>query len=140
MLLNIVIAIGLMMLTTAMHTGGMVLASHGIRAHALNSKEKLRFPQLFWVAYVIQVMFVVALLEVLLWAGAYIALGAIEGLETATYFSMVTFTTLGYGEIVLEERWRLLASCQAATGIIMFGWTTAIVIAIVQKAYFPGKW
>jgi len=139
MLLNIVIAVGLMMVTTAIHAGGMVIASHGVQAHALESKDRLRFPQLFWVSYVIQVMFAVALLEVLVWAGAYVALGAVEGFEKATYFSMVTFTTLGYGEIVLDERWRLLASCQAAIGIIMFGWTTAIVIAVVHRAYFSDR-
>ena len=49
---------------------------------------------------------------------------------------MVTFTTLGYGEIVLDEQWPLLASFEAANGIIMFGWTTAIVIAAVQRVYF----
>jgi voltage-gated potassium channel Kch len=84
-------------------------------------------------------MFIVAVLETLVWAFAYLALGAIEGLEKALYFSMVTFTTLGYGEIVLEERWRLLASFEAANGIIMFGWTTAIVIAAVQRTYFHEK-
>jgi hypothetical protein len=52
---------------------------------------------------------------------------------------MVTFTTLGYGDIVLDERWRLLASFEAATGIIMFGWTTAIVLAAVQSTYFGKK-
>jgi len=71
-----------------------------------------------------------------LWAAAYYALGAIDGIEPALYFSMVTFNTLGYGEIVLGPDWRLLASCQAAIGIIMFGWTTAIVIASVQRFYF----
>ena len=81
-------------------------------------------------------MFCVSLVEVLLWAAAYLALHAIEGFEKAVYFSMVTFTTLGYGEIVLDERWRLLASFEAANGIIMFGCTAAIVIASVQRVYF----
>ena len=67
------------------------------------------------------------------------ALGEINDLEPAFYFSMVTFTTLGYGDIVLDERWRLLASFEAATGIIMFGWTTAIVLAAVQSTYFGKK-
>ena len=52
---------------------------------------------------------------------------------------MVTFTTLGYGDIVLDENWRLLASFEAATGIIMFGWTTAIVLASLQSAYYGKK-
>jgi len=139
MLLNLAVALLLMMGTTVIHAGGMILTERGIRHHALQSKDRLRFPQLFWVSYVIQVMFLVAVLEVMVWAAAYVMLGAVDGFEKAAYFSMVTFTTLGYGEIVLDENWRLLASCQAATGIIMFGWTTAIVIAAVQRAYFPGK-
>ena len=49
---------------------------------------------------------------------------------------MVTFTTLGYGDVLLDEEWRLLASFEAANGIIIFGWTTAIIIAIVQQQYF----
>ena len=80
-------------------------------------------------------MFIVSVVEVLVWAVTYLALNAIDGLEKAIYFSMVTFTTLGYGEIVLDERWRLLASSEAVNGIIMFGWTTAIVIAAVQRIY-----
>ena len=49
---------------------------------------------------------------------------------------MVTYTTLGYGDIVLHERWRVLASFEAANGIIMFGWTTAIVMAVIRQVYF----
>ena len=49
---------------------------------------------------------------------------------------MVTFTTLGYGDITLSQQWRLLSSFEAATGIIMFGWTTALVITTVQRVFF----
>jgi hypothetical protein len=91
---------------------------------------------LYSVAGVVLLMFLVSIIEVLVWSVTYLWLGAIDGLEQATYFSMVTFTTLGYGEIVLDEQWRLLASFEAANGIIMFGWTTAIVLATVQRIYF----
>jgi len=80
-------------------------------------------------------MFLVSVLEVLAWAATYLALNAIQGFEQALYFSTVTFTTLGYGDILLDERWRLLASFEATNGIIMFGWTTAIVVAAVQRIY-----
>jgi hypothetical protein len=59
--------------------------------------------------------------------------GAIEHVETALYFSMVTFTTLGYGDITLPSDWRLLSSFEAANGIIMFGWSTAFVAAFIQR-------
>ena len=82
------------------------------------------------------IVFLVSLVEVLIWACTYLVLNAIEGLEKAVYFSMVTFTTLGYGDVLLDERWQLLASFEAANGIIMFGWTTAIILAVVQRVHF----
>lgn len=51
------------------------------------------------------------------------------------YFSTVTYTTLGFGDVVMEPGWRLLSSFQAANGIIMFGWTTALIVAAVQFVY-----
>ena len=71
-----------------------------------------------------------------MWAATYLALGAISGLERALYFSTVTYTTLGYGDVVMQEGQRLLSSFEAANGIIMFGWTTALIFALVQRVYF----
>jgi voltage-gated potassium channel Kch len=139
MLLNIAIAAFLMVVTTLIHAGGMILLLHNFKRQRTGLLAWLHKSREYWIVIIILTMFVVAVLETLVWASAYLALGAIEGLEKALYFSMVTFTTLGYGEIVLEERWRLLASFEAANGIIMFGWTTAIVIAAVQKTYFSEK-
>ncbi len=136
MLINIAVAAGLMLLTTIIHTGAMAL-SHVIlnRFRHQPSKYRLLNSNARQVGLIVLMIFYVSLLEVLLWALAYLWLNAIEGFEKALYFSMVTFTTLGYGEIVLSERWRLLASFEAANGILMFGWSTAIVIFAVQHIY-----
>jgi hypothetical protein len=48
---------------------------------------------------------------------------------------MVTFTSLGYGDIVLTGKWRTLASIQAANGVIVFGWTTALIFDFIQRMY-----
>ena len=85
------------------------------------------------IAMLVVVMLGASIVEASVWAVAYLLAGAIDSAETALYFSIVTFTTLGYGEIVLNEGWRVLASLQAATGIVVFGWTTALVIATVQR-------
>jgi len=58
-------------------------------------------------------------------------------MEPALYFSMVTYTTLGSGDVTLEDQWRLLGSFEAANGIVMFGWTTALIVAAVHKLYLP---
>jgi hypothetical protein len=145
MLLNIVIGAILMVATTVIHAGGMTFAMHIIKKRApmhMMKKHDMDLNLLSgWkrvskVGGIILLMFNVSILEVLLWAYTYRLLDAIDGFQKAFYFSMVTFTTLGYGDIVLQERWRILSSFEAANGIIMFGWTTAIVIAIVQRLYF----
>lgn len=65
----------------------------------------------------------------------YRALDAVRTLEEAAYFSMETFTTLGYGDITLDKDWRLLSSFEAANGLLMFGWSTALIFAAVQWIY-----
>ena len=136
MLLNIGIAAFMMVVTTAIHAVGMVLALHAIQKYEGESSKHPRLSRIYRVSGIILLMFLASIMEVLVWASTFLALNAIQGLEKALYFSMVTFTTLGYGEIVLDEQWRLLASFEAANGIIMFGWSTAIVIAVVQNVYF----
>lgn len=85
------------------------------------------------------IMYLVGIVEVLIWGFAYLAFDAVDGFEKAVYFSAVTFTTLGYGDVVLDGSRRLLSSFEAINGIIMFGWSTAIVIAAVQDAYSRQK-
>jgi hypothetical protein len=128
---EIALAALMILATTVIHTGGMLLAMR-----LLKSKLARQAEHVYCVGAIIVLMFLVAFLQVSIWALAYVLLGALDNFYDAVYFSMVTFTTLGYGDIVPDGQWRLLASSQAANGIIMFGWTTAIVIATVQRVYF----
>ena len=83
-------------------------------------------------------MFLAIYLEAWLWALLYYfnpLITALPDLETAFYFSMVTFTTLGFGDVVLTGEWRPVASIQAANGVIIFGWTTALIFYFIQNIY-----
>lgn len=136
MLLDILITIFIVTVTVVIHTFGMMIAIRIIRKQKASQLTFQRFRSVPLVGVVL-VMFFISIVEVLLWAATYLWVNTIESFEEAFYFSMVTFTTLGYGDIVLKGTWRLLASFEAAIGIIMFGWTTAIVFAAVQNIYFP---
>ncbi|MFZ9010340.1 MAG: potassium channel family protein [Anaerohalosphaeraceae bacterium] len=136
MLMNILIAAFIIVVTVAIHAGAMMLTVRLIRKEVGGFRQQLRQTHLYRVSGIVLLMFLASLIEVWVWAVVYLWLNAIQGIEQAFYFSMVTFTTLGYGDVVLQERWRLLASFQAANGVILFGWTTAIVMAVVHRVYF----
>ena len=53
--------------------------------------------------------------------------------EEALYFSTVTFASLGYGDIVLSPRWRLVSAIEAANGVILFAWSTAFLLMITRR-------
>jgi hypothetical protein len=72
------------------------------------------------------------ILQVLVWALLYNWLSPFADFETSVYFSGVTFTSLGYGDVVLPRQVRLLAPLQAANGLMMFGISTALFIACVE--------
>lgn len=135
MLTNILLGTLMMLVTTLVHSIFMVITFYMLEFWSTYGRREKPPAQLTVVSATILLLFAAAFVEVAMWAGAYLAVGAINGLETSLYFSMVTFTTLGYGDIVLTEQWRLLGAIEAANGIIMFGWSTALVIAVVQRTF-----
>ena len=73
------------------------------------------------------------LAQVALWAIIFMAAGEFTELPTAFYHSAVNYTTLGYGDIIMSARWRLLGPLEAASGVLAFGWSTAVIVAIVMR-------
>lgn len=67
-----------------------------------------------------------------LWAFAFLALGVFATLEESVYFSLVTFTTLGFGDVLLPKEWRLLAGMAAANGLLNFGLLTALLVEALR--------
>jgi hypothetical protein len=87
---------------------------------------------------VVLAMLVVHSIEIILWAFAYsliLPMGELGSFEETVYFSFVTFTTLGYGDITLTEGWRLLSGIEAMNGIMLAGWTTAMLFTVVERVW-----
>ena len=134
MIANLALATVMVGLTVTLHFFGLlgllwVLRNRGHRFQAHVS----------WVGQGAAILFVVLGLvavitaEIWLYALAYLAVGALGELEAALYFSTTSFTTLGYGDVVLDQRWRLLGAIEGANGLLLFGWSTAFLISVTGR-------
>ena len=68
-----------------------------------------------------------------LWALAMLALGVFDAIEPAVYFSLVAFTTLGFGDVLLPVEWRLLGGLAAANGLLNIGLVTALLVEALRQ-------
>ncbi len=79
------------------------------------------------------VLMLAHMLEVLVWALAYAVVGAAPAGSDLLYFAFVNYTTLGYGDITPVQAWRLNGPMTAMNGILMFGWSTAVLFEVLRK-------
>jgi hypothetical protein len=73
------------------------------------------------------------LTQIALWAAAFLLCGQVSTFETAFYLSAQSYTSLGYGDVLLSERWRLLGPLEAINGLLFFGLSTAVLFAIMSE-------
>jgi hypothetical protein len=91
----------------------------------------------FWkgtavMAIVTLITAVAHLTVIALWAAAYLLCGQVSTVEAAFYLSAQTFTALGYGDVMLSQRWRLLGPFEAMNGLLFFGLSAAVLFAIMS--------
>ncbi len=136
-----VLIIGILMIvvTVAIHAIGSAywlgFLEIRLKRHAHSQESLHLFRGIMSTAVVLLMLHVV---EVLLWALVYLLLPGHAGLKNyaeAVYFSMVTLTTLGYGDVTLSVNWQLLAGMEAMVGVMVFGLTTAILFAVTQRSW-----
>jgi len=135
LLIQIVLGSAMIVVTTLIQGLFTVLGIEGLRDHLAKHPPRSLVRSTLKLAAFVLWLFLATIAEVWTWAVLYLALGAVVSLEQAVYFSTVTFTTLGFGDITLDEKWRLLSSFEAANGLLMFGWSTALVFVAVKWVY-----
>ncbi len=86
-------------------------------------------------AQLVGALLLLHLAEAVVWALFYVLIGALPDLETAAYFSLTSYTTVGYGDVVLPAAWRLLGPIEAAVGVLMLGWSTGILVVVIGVIY-----
>jgi Ion channel len=130
---QLLVAWGLMALCVVVHATGVTSALRWVRGHVVRSPRPWRWIWLFtWLAGWIILLHLV---EITIWASFFVWRQAMPDLQSALYFSAVTYTTTGYGDLVLPQEWRLLGAIEALTGILMAGWSTGFFFAIVSRLH-----
>jgi hypothetical protein len=130
---KLLVAWGLMGLCVLIHAVGITMALARVRVHTLHQPRLWRWVWLFvllagWIV-------LLHLVEIAVWGVFYVWQEAMPDLQSALYFSAVTYTTTGYGDLVLPQDWRLLGAIEALTGILMCGWSTGFFFAIVSRIH-----
>jgi hypothetical protein len=126
---NLVLGALVIGLTVIVHTIGLIGVTHAMtwltgifRIHHRRSRVLAMIVVVFGV-------FAVLTVEVWLWAAAFVFLGVVPDFETALYFSTITFSTVGYGDVVPAHEWRQFAALEGVNGFLLIGWSTAYLIA-----------
>jgi Na+/melibiose symporter-like transporter len=131
---NLGLASVMVVVTVVIHFLGLIaliglLERHGRR---VDHWHRVARQSILLVVAVLGIVFLHTL-EIWSYAVLYIVLGVFKGLEPSLYFSTVSFTSLGYGDVVLGPDWRILGAIEAANGLILFGWSTAFLLSMMGK-------
>lgn len=84
-------------------------------------------------------VFCALIVDIWVWSAFFLFVGAVGDFETALYFTTVCFSTVGFGDVVLDKDWRLLSSIVSANGMLLFGWSTAFIYEVMSKLYAGGN-
>ncbi len=105
-------------------------------AQAVSARRALH-PTLFLISIMIatvSVLMAAHTSEVMVWSTAYFIVGAAPPGTRLMYFAFVNYTTLGYGDVIPVENWQLLGPMTAMNGVLLFGWSTAVIFEVLRRA------
>ncbi len=132
---SLVVGAVLIVITVLIHFFGLAALIRFLDGRVNRRGAGLAAAPLQSLAMIVTVLGLIGLHIVEIWVYAlfYLAVGAVPDAESALYFSTSTFTTVGFGDIVLDTDWRLLAAIESANGFILIGWSTAFLIDVTAR-------
>jgi voltage-gated potassium channel Kch len=120
----------------AIHAAGVTWAVRWLRRRGI--EEQRFWPWTLLFIRLAGCIVVLHVIEITVWALFYLWTHSMPELQSAVYFSAVTYTTTGYGDLVLPKEWQLVGAVEALTGILMCGWSTGFFFAVVSRMFTAG--
>lgn len=122
--------------TVLFHVAGLVYLASLLRSFGATLEQwPTKISNMFLFAVTVLVIIAIHTVEAWGWATLYIYVGEFVELSEALYFSVVTSTTLGYGDVTLSDRWQLLGTFEAMGGLILFGASTAFLLGLMRRLF-----
>jgi hypothetical protein len=131
-----IFALFLTSVTVLVHATGTVyvaIPAAGIWTRSVKSPDSRR-PG-WTLIRLVSLLLALHLVESAVWAAAFTVANVLPDFKSALYYSLTSYTTVGYGDVLPATSWRLLGPIEAAVGVLMLGWSTAIIVAAVERIY-----
>jgi len=133
---ELISAFGIMGLCLVIHVTGIVFLGETLARRREKIEARISFTS---ASVLLMIVFaaIIALhvIECVIWAGFYRGGGLFQNFESALYFSLTSYSTAGYGDVVLPPNWRLLGTIEAISGALLCGLSTAFLFAIVTALF-----
>jgi hypothetical protein len=134
MIQSLALGLGMFVLTLAIHTAPLTILIRIVTSRHPRSLTRPSYASNFVLIQLVATLVLLAhLVTIAIWAILLCFCGEFGDFETAYYHSAVNYSSLGYGDIVMSMRWRLLGPLEAIDGVVMFGLTTAILFALLMR-------
>lgn len=130
---QLAVATAMTMFTMLVHLAGLAALLMLIRYRAGDTQPRALPREIAGIIGAALGLFALHGLEIWIYAALYTWAGALPDFATALYFSTSTYTTVGYGDVVLTPPWRVIGAIEGANGIILLGWSTAFFVAMVSR-------
>jgi hypothetical protein len=130
--MQIIIGAGVFALCVAVHAGFMLWSIRVIGPKLQRSGTSLDLVSTM--VATVGFLAIAHFLEICLWALAMLLVGAVSAEDGPLYFAFTSYTTLGYGDVVAVADWKLMGPASAMNGILLFGWSTAVIFQALQSA------
>nr|WP_321359494.1 ion channel [uncultured Hyphomonas sp.] len=136
--LNLAVATLMVAITFSIHFAGLVgltalLRRRGSEFRRRTSRMGETLGQGIGILIVVFSLFALHSLQIWLYAFAYLFVGELHQIETAVYFSTSTFTTVGFGDVILSHNWRMLGVAESMNGFLLISWSTAFLVSLTAR-------
>lgn len=119
--------------TVVVHLLGLSLILKFVGSPERHVRRRGPLVRMAFMGLVICCLFTLHLAEIAIYALVYLVGGALLPFDSALYFSAVTFTTIGYGDLTVDGPWRLYAALEGLTGIILVSWSVAFLVTVMRR-------